>query len=316
MPVDLTRYSPKPSKARRFFDQREVLSDLGLFSADSLFSWLAAGARHSRAGVDASALAGSHVVYRGQPNADYGLSPSLYRACRAVKADVREADLAVAESAVIAAMRGEGVGRCMSDIELLQVLQHHGIPTRLVDVSTGPLEALFFAVDRNDGADGRLFLIRLDAESEGDALLDKPGRPLPWEGMAHGQTRALDAWTQTLALIEADPLDPRMRAQKGKFLVGGLNRRTVGRIMGNVSALDFAQVSSLGVNFIRQLRVGRNSCWPATGWTIRVPAEWKPHLRMRLASLPEPITLDAMYPPLSEVRRLAMSCVRTALGNS
>jgi hypothetical protein len=201
----------------------------------------------------------------------------------------------------------------MSDLELLQVLQHHGIPTRLVDVSTGPREALWFAVDQLDATDGRLFLIRVGAKSGGGALSRSRGRELPWKDMWRGQTQALSSWTQTLALVNADPLDPRMRAQRGKFLVGGLNRRTRGRSMGRVAAVDYPSVSSLGINFLRQLRAVPNACWPATGWTIRIPAHWKAHLRTRLNAMDEPINFDSMYPPISEVRRLAVSAAREEL---
>lgn len=49
----------------------------------------------------------------------------------------------------------------------------------------------------------------------------------------------------------------------------------------------------------------RNSAWPATGWTVRVPAAWKAELRKRLATgEPSPCDSDAMYPPIDESVRL------------
>jgi len=314
MPVDLTRYVPKATRAAKFFDRRELSSDLRLTSADRLYKWLAAGANTTALGASSLALGGSDLVYRGQPNANYGLSSSLFRLCRTERSGaVVEADLVSAEAAILNTMRQEGLGRCMTDLELLQVLQHHGIPTRLVDVSIGPLEALFFAVNNEDAVDGRLFIIRLDARVAGARLLSGSGSELPWHGMSYGPTRARDRWTQTLALVDADPLDPRMRAQRGKFLVGGLNRRTAGRLMGKVPSAAFPDVTSLGINFLNQLRIGNNKTWPATGWTIRIPSHSKNHLCERLASEDEAITPDAMYPPLDEVRRLALSRVREAL---
>ncbi|WP_406326655.1 hypothetical protein [Streptomyces sp. NBC_00203] len=46
---------------------------------------------------------------------------------------------------------------------------------------------------------------------------------------AHGQRRAKGEWTQQVAVVAQAPLDPRMQAQRGRFLVGGLNRRYGGR---------------------------------------------------------------------------------------
>lgn len=146
---------------------------------------------------------------------------------------------------------------------------------------------------------------------KGANYLKRSGDGLPWADAARGQ-RATDVWTQTLALIDADPLDPRMRAQRGKFLVGGVNRRSAGRNMGRVRADEFALVSVVGVNFLKQLREGHNECWPATGWNLTIPAAWKAHLRGRLAADYD-IRPDTMYPPVSEVRRLALETVRSAL---
>jgi hypothetical protein len=68
---------------------------------------------------------------------------------------ITEKILIEAEIALISSMRAEGLGRLMTDGELMMVLQHHGIPTRLIDVSVQPLEALFFAVDSSGEVAGR-----------------------------------------------------------------------------------------------------------------------------------------------------------------
>lgn len=110
----------------------------------------------------------------------------------------------------------------MKDGELLAVLQHHGIPTRLIDVSERPREALFFAVDRDDDIPGRLFIIRLKPGSEGQHRIDlRANDALEWEGTKRGTKQARGEWTTRVAVDESNPLDPRMRAQRGRFLVGG-----------------------------------------------------------------------------------------------
>jgi len=48
-------------------------------------------------------------------------------------ASVAEADIAKAETTIIETMRREGLGRRMTDGQLLMILQHHAIPTRLIE---------------------------------------------------------------------------------------------------------------------------------------------------------------------------------------
>ena len=47
-----------------------------------------------------------------------------------------------------------------SDFEWLFLAQHYGLPTRLLDWSTSPLVALFFAVERKDEVDGAVYMAK------------------------------------------------------------------------------------------------------------------------------------------------------------
>lgn len=300
-----------------FFDDNKISGVMGIESAATLWVWIENGASTPVSGSGAAVPRGNNVVYRGQATAGHGLSSSLYRRCRVVKGPaVSEAHLANAETAIIQAMRAEGLGRLMTDGELLMVLQHHAIPTRLIDVSAAAMEALFFAVDHNDAADGRLFII--DVHTTDPMRLDA-SQELPWADAARGSTQSEGGWSATVAVVDAAALDPRMRAQQGKFLVGGLNRRLSGRFMWvgdrQIDRADYPEVTALGVNFVRQRRPleRRSANWPATGWTIKIDADWKPELRERLAQLPDSIRADTMYPPVTEVKRLALDVARRAL---
>jgi hypothetical protein len=315
------RLWPLTDVAGRLFSSIELNDSFGINSADDLWRFIVDGAKKPVSGRVAALFSGPSVVYRGQANASYALSSSLYRLCRSALdgARVTEAHLQDAEQSIINVTREQGIGRRMTDGELLMVLQHHGIPTRLVDVSAFPLEALFFAVDRDDAAPGRLFVI--DLHDDEPLKLAVPGpygpltaqeRSLPWLGQARGG-QAASEWTDRVALVDEAPLDPRMRAQAGKFLVGGLNRRYGGRAMHvrgpkpeALSAAEFPDVTTLSINFVHQRRAGRSGSWPATGWTLRIRPEWKPELRARLERLDDTISADTMYPPLVEVRRLAI----------
>lgn len=304
------------SIAGDFFADNEINGPMRIDSASTLWEWIEKGASGPVEGSANPVPTGSTVVYRGQATASYGLLSSLYRLCGQEKrTTVAEADMQAAETAIIRAMRKEGLGRLMTDGELLMVLQHHGIPTRLIDVSMAAREALFFAVDQNDAANGRLFIV--DVRARDPLPLDKD-QELPWADAVWG-SQSRGEWSGTVALVDAAPLDPRMRAQRGKFLVGGLNRRLSGRFMRigshHVAARDYPEVTSLGINFVEQRRAMdlRNKNWPATGWTIRIDAGWKPELRGLLEKCTDSIRPDTMYPPVTEVKRLALSLARQTL---
>ena len=304
--------------AEHFFARVDMNGKLGLDSPTALWNWALNGGSSALKGRQPLPT-GSQVVYRGQAKAGYGLTSSLYRLCRrALPGGVGEKRLAEVETMVINAMREEGIGRRMSDGQLLSVLQHHGVPTRLIDFSSEALEALYFAVENYDTVDGRLFVVSahgrnrsltidLDFSPHGD-------RQLRWSDHARGDKYAADAWTQTVALVDPKDLDPRMIAQRGVFLVGGLNRRSAGRSMrvkvaGQSRPVElerslYPDVTTLGINFVTTVRNPHQS-WPATGWTIRIPGSWKPELRKHLETVSDSIRRDTMYPPVDEVWRLA-----------
>lgn len=174
--------------------------------------------------------------------------------------------MARAEQAIIQGMRAEGIGRNMSEGELLAVLQHHSI--HLHPAPHGVVDTIRF----------------------------KNSHELAWSDAAHGAKRTKAEWTKRVAKVDQDPLDPRMRAQQGKFLVGGLNRTYSGRRYRGVPADQFPDVSNLGINFLKSQTSAPSNNWSASGWTVRVRAEWKRPLLDRLEA--EGITPDSMYPPL------------------
>lgn len=309
------------SRAGRYFEAREVNQKIGVATAGDLWRWIQRGAAQPLNGAPLPLLAGDRVFYRGQCDADFGLTSALYRQCRDGRGRVTEEDLRHVEQRVLTAMRREGLGRRMSDGELLTVLQHHGIATRLIDVSEEAFEALYFAVNGSDAVDGRLFIIRLhDLPGGGfdQMSFDRDqGQDLPWRGVIVAKYRAAATWTQRVGVVDAQHLDPRMRAQRGRFLVGGLNKCYPGTDMriGNdeVPVDERADITTLNINFPLYQRKVQGKAWRATGWTVRVHREWKAELRRRLKGVNEPITADYMYPPLGEVSRLARRVALDAL---
>jgi hypothetical protein len=225
------------TRAEDYFASRELNTELGLDSPDRFWQWALSGGRDPRPRRWFPSKSDA-LVYRGQHDSSYGLSSSLFRAIQEKSPGIRvlESHLVAGEDRVIKAAREENIGRNMTDGELLMVLQHHRVPTRLIDVSTRLFDALYFSVDSLDERDGRLFLIyttspSMSMSNDRDAPVLASGtssvrqlrrwREPPWRSMQVGRTRAASDWTCRVSPVTESDLDPRMRAQSGRFLVGG-----------------------------------------------------------------------------------------------
>ncbi|QOR35161.1 FRG domain-containing protein [Clostridium sp. 'deep sea'] len=89
------------------------------------------------------------VVFRGQKNISWDIIPSVFRD-----------NLVVYESQIIKDLikRNYHEFAGYSNINILTKLQHYSAPTRLIDVTTNPLVALYFACEDNQ-VDGSLYII-------------------------------------------------------------------------------------------------------------------------------------------------------------
>ncbi|MGV3499583.1 MAG: FRG domain-containing protein [Hydrogenophaga sp.] len=94
------------------------------------------------------------MIYRGVPDATYALVPSLGR-----QKTVKPANLEAFEERVLEDFRRRALpflkDAPKTQIEWMFLAQHYGVPTRLLDWTTNPLIALYFAVasDEHPGAD-------------------------------------------------------------------------------------------------------------------------------------------------------------------
>lgn len=270
------------------------------------------------------------LYFRGQSNAARGLTSSLYRVVKDALEEQRdesrpagsyealiEPAMVEAEKAILGIARENGLGRNMDDLELLCLLQHYLTPTRLIDVTAGPAASVYFACAANMDLDGRVFLISV-REPENTIQVDSKGRP-PWHEWVR-YPGARDHWSSQVSPIRVSDLHPRIRAQQGRFLVGGLwssgGRQpmfTYDRDEGSVETLTIEKmndrnarnVSTLTIYFPhqdRKARVPSRRSWSAYGWSIRIPHEWKREILeiCREAG----VTRDTMDPPIGEVHRL------------
>ncbi len=97
------------------------------------------------------------LLFRGQSNDSYELIPSLGRYKGGHE------DLCFVERNMIETAKYKMphvFTKDLQPLELLSLLQHYGIPTRLLDVTENALVALYFASESNPGKDGEVFVFK------------------------------------------------------------------------------------------------------------------------------------------------------------
>ena len=91
--------------------------------------------------------------FRGHNDSSYTLTPSVYR-----NRLVRHEDKFFKE---IISKAPNDFSSDRTTIEKLVKMQHYGLPTRLLDITTNPLVALYFACDGNPKKDGEVIVFKV-----------------------------------------------------------------------------------------------------------------------------------------------------------
>jgi hypothetical protein len=177
---------------------------------------------------------GKQRLWRGVRNAGWRMESSLQRYLISTFGVHRSGEAAIraTEEKLLALARNwrlDDAGQA-SDQALLAKLQHAGIPTRLLDTTTDPMTALWFATalppDQHDHDYGILFCFESSAFPTLSTLSSAVAGPARLSGISDPRG---DDWKYQLEDASAqrrpfvlDPLvrDARMTAQNGQFLAG------------------------------------------------------------------------------------------------
>ena len=109
------------------------------------------------------------LFYRGHSDNRYELVPSSSRQAKNIQFSVSALEVALINKA-----KNEYpvlFSETDNPLDLLVKLQHYGIPTRLLDITTNPLVALYFACINNFNVDGEIFIFGNQYETYFDNTL-------------------------------------------------------------------------------------------------------------------------------------------------
>lgn len=155
------------------------------------------------------------VVWRGQADIRWPLSSKLGRDASGDRSKVDIDAWLEHEKGMITAARTTGADGAyrLTDLEILARLRHHGARTRLIDCTEDPIIALWFACsDEIDGDTDEHDGLILAIDRQDFTTIEEP-----WN-KSYDQMAATEP-DQSGHFVKLPPIDPRISAQRGVFIL-------------------------------------------------------------------------------------------------
>jgi hypothetical protein len=251
-------------------------------------------------------------IWRGQQDASWAVHSSLYR--RLESSTVTEDRLVDAETRALELAEDWGV-RTTHALKFLADLQHNGAPTRLMDVTTDPEIATWFAAEEHpdhEASDGmvigwgRVPILKSGIASLSDSRPEEA--PLPfWHAWSSDDDRRRVDWgTGTRTWTWFPPaLNERMRAQRAGFLfeAGALLTDAIVEVFSDALDQDWREseitraTSVVGLPARHDVLTKPNAANLVPMFVLRIAAQSKPSIRDYLKG--KGLAAQTIYPDLS-----------------
>ncbi len=188
-------------------------------------------------------------LYRGQSNMEYRLEPGLFRKRklddnRSVGAFIRSLEKTIIDDFISESCIYKPEIHREDYLSWLEIAQHHGLPTRLLDFTTNPLVALYFACESSSNKDAFVWIINkeayarhikdrtdipnIDNRSQIEKIVnDEIINPLP------DIHRVDKGFIQLPRLYKPNYYDERMAAQSSVFMMWAANQSPLDELICN-----------------------------------------------------------------------------------